>query len=959
MIKRFFLTLLFLSGMAQAQSKTADSEAYGVYFTAFPWTINEDFGGDTGQLWLEAIRDDWGATGVQLYAIWSDIEPTRNVFNWTDFDAALLKILNAGLDVNILVRMGSFLPDWAEPDSEGQYQDKEFHTDKFGEIIAKGSDGTSDRYFHPSSSLGTDRMKIFYEKVVLHVKDTLVVNTPLLYDYEGTNHHSGRARRPIEFTPSINLTAEFELDSDWRMTGYSALEKTAFITYLKAKYDNDISRLEAAWGDTLINSFTIDPANYNWHLELVDSDGYDLLPGRIDWLSFKSEALLSLANEFADITNTNGFRMGIQFGSIYDKRLDFRGYFDATPFMEKAYGLRVADIPGFRDYFNFSADFSRSICEYWDDQPGSIHTRRGFSSETNWHLSTKGFAVTDPMVDPLASSHEVAANDLSDDFEDQMMAFYDEGADYHVIFGWGNVQARWQFWATSDGERPDPVSSITKDDLLVGNLTIIDTSGTNDWYHSFTDAIKTLTTPSSPSRQSPSAATRAIHYSSAYFSTIPVDSGVINGRDTFYMPKAIMNKNYSNPNDSYPSISSDIVTDYMIEHTPDYLSNYSDYSLTESSNWMSDSVYLALLTTEIDDSQVEFINATRILDNGHGEYVYTPALYNEVGTTRSPIHLIWRSRSDLRALFPDAHLPDSAEAASEGWNDSKDFIYWAKRYGSEAAHADTTEYPGWEIFADTIYAYDPNIKSVWDSRSDLNSPTGAFPDGHYGNSSVTSLVSMIEWVKKYGYLERPDPLANYNSWPYIGQSYTASISGAAELGSGQSATYTSSVAGGSGSYTYQWSFKEDGGSWVTLGTGTTQSVTMDGTDLTVKLLITDTSTDNCAQHEFQVQYNPKAKNSITNNTSLSTSIIGNYPNPFNPSTTIRFALAERSDISLIIYNALGQKVNILVEESVEAGEYSISWNGTDDSGQRVASGIYFLRLEAGNIIQTRKMLMIE
>ncbi|UCD62547.1 MAG: T9SS type A sorting domain-containing protein [Candidatus Zixiibacteriota bacterium] len=85
----------------------------------------------------------------------------------------------------------------------------------------------------------------------------------------------------------------------------------------------------------------------------------------------------------------------------------------------------------------------------------------------------------------------------------------------------------------------------------------------------------------------------------------------------------------------------------------------------------------------------------------------------------------------------------------------------------------------------------------------------------------------------------------------------------------------------------------------------------------------------------------------------------NYPNPFNPSTTVRFALPQASPVALKVYNLLGQRVATVVDREMEAGHHTVTWEGCDDNGNRVASGIYFYRLEAGSFKQTKKMLMLK
>nr|MBN2278701.1 T9SS type A sorting domain-containing protein [candidate division Zixibacteria bacterium] len=85
----------------------------------------------------------------------------------------------------------------------------------------------------------------------------------------------------------------------------------------------------------------------------------------------------------------------------------------------------------------------------------------------------------------------------------------------------------------------------------------------------------------------------------------------------------------------------------------------------------------------------------------------------------------------------------------------------------------------------------------------------------------------------------------------------------------------------------------------------------------------------------------------------------NYPNPFNPQTNIEYSLPTRSQVNIDIYNILGQKVRTLVDKSQPAGEYRIIWDSNDDSGIKVSTGIYFYRFQAGEYVETKKMLLIK
>jgi hypothetical protein len=84
----------------------------------------------------------------------------------------------------------------------------------------------------------------------------------------------------------------------------------------------------------------------------------------------------------------------------------------------------------------------------------------------------------------------------------------------------------------------------------------------------------------------------------------------------------------------------------------------------------------------------------------------------------------------------------------------------------------------------------------------------------------------------------------------------------------------------------------------------------------------------------------------------------NAPNPFNPSTTIDFALSVASGVRLDVFNLLGQKVRTLVDETLPAGTYRASFDARDAVGRSLASGLYFYRLQAGSESQTRKMMLL-
>ena len=84
----------------------------------------------------------------------------------------------------------------------------------------------------------------------------------------------------------------------------------------------------------------------------------------------------------------------------------------------------------------------------------------------------------------------------------------------------------------------------------------------------------------------------------------------------------------------------------------------------------------------------------------------------------------------------------------------------------------------------------------------------------------------------------------------------------------------------------------------------------------------------------------------------------NAPNPFNPSTAISFFLSESRNTSLVVYDALGRTVRTLLNGPCLVGKHTVIWDGRDDAGIPVSSGIYLYRLTAGGVTDTRKMTLV-
>lgn len=85
----------------------------------------------------------------------------------------------------------------------------------------------------------------------------------------------------------------------------------------------------------------------------------------------------------------------------------------------------------------------------------------------------------------------------------------------------------------------------------------------------------------------------------------------------------------------------------------------------------------------------------------------------------------------------------------------------------------------------------------------------------------------------------------------------------------------------------------------------------------------------------------------------------NYPNPFNPSTTIGYDVKEAGDVSIIIYDMLGREVKTLVNEYMLPNSYNVIWNGINDQGLQAASGVYYYKMISNDFVDTKKMMFVK
>ena len=162
-------------------------------------------------------------------------------------------------------------------------------------------------------------------------------------------------------------------------------------------------------------------------------------------------------------------------------------------------------------------------------------------------------------------------------------------------------------------------------------------------------------------------------------------------------------------------------------------------------------------------------------------------------------------------------------------------------------------------------------------------------------------------------------------------------------------------------------FSSDGGSsWEALSLDMPSSQTT--YEWIVPNVITDQAQIRIVQDNAETDYPAKSSNfSIAEvSTAIPTQdqqirefvLYPNYPNPFNPSTTIPFSLTKAEKVRLVVFNSVGQKVKIITNRLFEAGQHRVSWHGRDSNGLPAGSGIYFIRMQAGEFSGVRRLTLI-
>ncbi len=244
--------------------------------------------------------------------------------------------------------------------------------------------------------------------------------------------------------------------------------------------------------------------------------------------------------------------------------------------------------------------------------------------------------------------------------------------------------------------------------------------------------------------------------------------------------------------------------------------------------------------------------------------------------------------------------------------------------------------------------------ALWDLRNDNNVNAAVIDElvlESLGNldsspSFLDGMYALIAAANSSGYSSYVDEIED----AFIGKkiftppSLKANIIGPNELYPGQFGMWFGSASNGTPPYSYEWQKRNEGSSyWYIMGYTSTYS-TSSSVDFDLKLIVTD-SQSNTAYKQISVDHDggpiPKVIGQEPQAIPEMFGIAQNYPNPFNPSTTLKFDLPETSNVSIKVFNLMGQEVVALVNQQMEAGSHTQHFEASN-----LSSGFYFARIEA-------------
>lgn len=521
----------------------------------------------SNSLWLQKIRDDWNATGINLRIYKSSFPKFDNDFVWNsknyNLDYTLKKISEAGLD--IYLRVNFTLLDMK--DVSKNYTDDDLHIRSNGE-----------RFINPyalcpmlnlSSDKSRNNMLYFMQLLMQHLSALPLDVTNRIKLIVPTLSPDDETEYPFN---SINFLTG-NLDHDL-LTGFSNPEIKSFLIFLKNKYGT-IKALNSAWGEgadfTEFSSEQIKIRNYNWDgvkSDESDDDYYKYENGRRDFLDFRTGELKRFIDDCSEIVKGYNFRFGVQFGSIYDGLIEFRGFYDPTPLIESADHIITDDILEYYPNFEFSADYSRSLGKYWSWKQNRTEPIR-FSTETNW----PGYANYSPEV-------------LIKYWSAQLRTFYENGASALFLSHWGTVGSPNNVPEKVMFDSLFPYYRSWQDTLAKYKFKEIKNIKNNKVFHL--------------ANEQGSKKTDVLRNSGLETSTFVHNNPfrIENAENLLFLEFPLVRfvkEKFEEEQEITYNHSGDFVTSFMIKNSPEYIKiNYNDFFLTGTSKYMDDEVAQAL-----------------------------------------------------------------------------------------------------------------------------------------------------------------------------------------------------------------------------------------------------------------------------------------------------------------------------------------------------------------------------
>src|SRR5690606_23330855 len=212
------------------------------------------------------------------------------------------------------------------------------------------------------------------------------------------------------------------------LSRFSPVEIQKFMTFLKNKYKN-VNNLNKIWKNisgansnfNSIDSSSITIRSYGWEtikpLPPAPFTFYNYPEGRRDFLEFRINELKKFIDTCAYEVHNYGFNFGVQFGSIYDNIIELRGVHEPTSLLENVDYIITDEVIEYAPNFNFAADYSRTLCRFWESENGK---KIRFGTESNW---------------PGYNSH--TPQNLIKYWSEQVRTFFQKGASCLFISHWG------------------------------------------------------------------------------------------------------------------------------------------------------------------------------------------------------------------------------------------------------------------------------------------------------------------------------------------------------------------------------------------------------------------------------------------------------------------------------------------------------------------------------------------